>query len=236
MKIRVSSSACYDSVSKEIWHGITKAGKGPKKVRTLLVPVLWLMAGLHCMACWEAHGQTIALTPLQSGGFFGFQWTPATNVQYRVQSAIDMVQSNTWVTEDLVAASTVGPARWMAPESIGNSKFYRLALPVPEILDIEPSIVTAGVPVDVYLLGQNFGSNHVLRLGPLTLTHRVVISPTLMMVTFTPDTPGTYGFELDSAATGKTSSYTFSWTVTPQPGDSRALLEPPNLPPGAPTR
>jgi phage tail-like protein len=229
MKIRVSRFAC---------HGICETSPRAKVVHTAVVPVwLLLVVALLSVTGWETRGQSVGLTPVQSGGFFGFQWTmPPSNVQYRVQSSLDLAQSNGWITEDLVAASLSDPARWMAPESMGNSKFYRLALPDPEIVDIEPAIVTAGSPVDVYLLGQNFGSNDILRLGSLILTNRVVISPTLMRVTFTPDTPGTYGFELDSAATGKTSSYTYSWTVVSQPAGSQALLEPPSLPPAAPKR
>ncbi len=170
-----------------------------------------------------------SLSPLVSKGVFGFQWTGDPNITYRVQSTTNVTQPGSWVTEDLVAGSNSIPVRWTAPEVLRTAKFYRLALPEPEIVDVEPAIVQVGVPVDVYIIGQNFGSNDVLRLGPLTLTNRIIISPTLIKVTITPSSTGVFDFSLLSAATGKTSTYTYSWTVDTSPPTVDALLEPPTL-------
>jgi phage tail-like protein len=205
-------------------------GAGPRLLRRL--------TGLGCLAavalCLRAEAGVPALNPLVSGGGFGVEWTPEANVLYRVQSSTNLSQPGGWSTEDLVSGSNSIPVRWTAPESLRTSKFYRLALPEPEILDVEPAIVPVGEPVTVYIIGQNFSSNDVLRLGPRALTNRVVLSPNLIEVTFTPDVPGTYDFALDSAVNGKTSSYTYSWTLVQQPAGSRARLEPPALPPAAP--
>jgi phage tail-like protein len=199
----------------------------------------WLFGTVFLMAAWSlarlsAPAQPVSLTPIQSGGVFGFQFTGASNAIYRVQSSTDLTQSNAWVTEDVVTAQESLPTTWMAPEFMQQAKYYRLALPQPEITDIEPAVAVAGLPVTLYIIGQGFGSNDVLRIGPTALTNRIVVSPTLIQVTFTPDVPGTYDFELDSAATGKKSTYTYSWTLVSAPAGSQALLEPPSLPPAAP--
>lgn len=193
-----------------------------------------LIGLFNALGIYQGQGQAITLTPIPSESIFGLQWVGVPNAIYRVQSSTDPSQNNGWLTEDVVTAQDALPVKWMAPEVQQQTKFYRLALPQTEIIDVEPAIAVAGVPNTVYITGQNFGSNDVLRIGPTVLTNVITLSPTLIQVTFTTDIPGTYDFELDSAATGKKSTYSYAWTLVSSPASTQALLEPPSLPPAAP--
>ena len=209
------SGICAENTGRSIW-------------RVCLLTALLASAS-------ASYAQPISLTEILSNGAFGVQWAGISNTVYRVQSSTNLAQVGAWVTEDLVSGSASGSVRWMVPESLESSKFYRVALPQPEILDVEPAIAVAGSQVNLYIAGQDFGSNDVLKLNSQVLSNITVLSPTLLEVSFVPDVPGQYQFELDSAATGLKSTYSYAWTVVSQPGSSEARLEPPATPLAAPT-
>src|ERR1043165_892115 len=109
---------------------------------------------------------------------FTLEWNAVPDASYKIQggnfgdtpglSGGDMI----WKTIDLVTPSNnVGSYRVQIPvvpaglPGVGPpSAFYRLVLPESELFSVEPAVVASDAAVDVYLLGQCFSSNDVLRL------------------------------------------------------------------------
>src|SRR4051812_2424704 len=102
---------------------------------------------------------------------FRLEWDAISNATYLVQSADDIAPGSPWHTIDAVQfRDTVGSyqLRVVATDSTGRSsspKFFRFLLPQPEIFSVEPAVLAPGVPVDVYVEGQCFGSNDELRIN-----------------------------------------------------------------------
>lgn len=170
------------------------------------------------------------------------RWDAVPGSAYRVLAATDPA-SGDWTPVDYILA-TSNSVTWEANGQGGVARFYKLSSEAQLLSIVEPSTVPAGSETAVYLTGQGFGSNDVLRLtglgGPWVLTNRVVIDSTLIMFMagpgFTPDIPGEYGFELVSGSTGKTTGLkSATLTVSATPGGSvHALYEPPQDPPAIP--
>jgi YD repeat-containing protein len=162
-------------------------------------------------------------------------WDAPVDGVYLVQSKTNLADG-VWKTEEPVK-SNVGPIKWMAPESLERSKYYQLVLPQPEIFSIAPAVGLAGVPMDVYLIGQGFGSNDTILIDGVVPTNVHFISPTLFQVTFTPDIAVNYDFTLNSSSTGQSSTVHYAWSLIQQPAGSQARLslkEPPQEPPASP--
>jgi YD repeat-containing protein len=124
-------------------------------------------------------------------------WTAAAGNNYLVQSSTNIGNPAAWTTEDQVSQGTVGPLKWMAPEALEVQKYYRLVLPQPRIFSVEPAVVTPGLPVDFYVLGQNFPTNALLQVNGVTQGGTVYSnSTTLVQPAFTPDVAGTYQVSL----------------------------------------
>ena len=158
-------------------------------------------------------------------------WDAVPDEVYQVQSASNLA-SATWKTEQPVKAGSIGPIKWIAPESLGNQKFYRLALPQPQIFSIEPASFASGTTVDIYLLGQAFSSNQVVRLNGVDQKNVLLLSPTLLRITVVPQTPGTYEFELVVAGSIVSTFPVQVFDATSLP--AVLLQEPPENPPGSP--
>ena len=124
-------------------------------------------------------------------------WTAAAGNNYLVQSSTNISNPSAWTTEDAVSAGTVGPLKWMAPEALEVQKYYRLILPQPQIFSVEPAIVAPGVPVDFYVLGQNFPTNALLQINGVTQSGTIYSnSSALVQPSFTPDVAGNYQVSL----------------------------------------
>ena len=161
-------------------------------------------------------------------------WASQTGAVYRVQSTTDLSPAARWdIVEPVTADSSV--TRWKAPElnSTSDTRFFRLELPQPEISSIEPAEFAFGGSVDLYVVGQCFDTNIQLRVGPLTLTNREVIKPTLMRATFVPPAPGIYEFELVRDGTVLSSSAVECYDGTAPPAS--VLQGPPDDPWAGPT-
>ena len=128
--------------------------------------VLWTMFS-------AVPAQVVAATPLyldfaEPGGFSELSphsvldWDAEPGKTYLVQSADVLSSATEWTTEEPVTqtAGSVGPIRWMAPESIREKKFYRLVLPQPEIQSLEPAFIDSGdTNALLYLTGQCLPTN-----------------------------------------------------------------------------
>lgn len=123
-------------------------------------------------------------------------WASQPGAVYKLQHRYSLGSDGAWETfEPVTAVSNVTSLRGRSiPEN--SIEFFRLLLPEPEIFTIEPARFAFGGPVELYVIGQCFGTNTQLRVGPLTLTNRVIVNPNLMQATFTPSSPGAYVFEL----------------------------------------
>lgn len=74
------------------------------------------------------------------------QWNTDPGKSYIIQSTDDLAATNGWKDVDLASKSSVGPIRWMAPESLSQQKYYRLVLPQPEVFSVEPALVDSSDP------------------------------------------------------------------------------------------
>src|SRR5205807_9142663 len=106
-------------------------------------------------------------------------------------------------------------------------------LPQPEIFAVEPAVVAPGVSVDLYIAGQCFGSNDVLRINGVTQTGVAFLSSSLLSRPgFTPSAPGVYVFELLVAGQVRSS---FGLTCADASANPEVVLQgPPEDPPGSP--
>ena len=127
------------------------------------------------------------------------EWTALYNATYLVQSATDLAAADAWQTVDLVTPTNDAGQYEIKASSLpeSSSAFFRLVLPQPQIISVEPAVVAPGVPVDLYVLGQCFDTNGVLQINGVTQAGAVVVSSSEATVpAFTPDVAGTYQVSL----------------------------------------
>jgi YD repeat-containing protein len=163
-------------------------------------------------------------------------WDALSDGVYLVQSKTNL-ENAVWKTEEPVRSS-IGPIKWMAPEALERSKFYRLVLPQPDIFGVEPSVISTQGGT-IYLLGQQLSTNGMLRIGSLVLPPNVLNPGSTYSFTLPPMAEGTYDVEwLDGGQVVAARYKMFSVTAESTPvGEVRArLLEPPAEPPASPSR
>src|SRR5712671_3630300 len=120
---------------------------------------------------------------------FRLEWEAISNATYLVQSTDSLAPASPWLTLDAVQfRDTVGSyqIQVVATDSTGlpsPSMFYRLTLPQTEIFSVEPAVLAPGVAVDLYIVGQCFGSNDVLRINGVAQSTTVFLSTMLMSST-----------------------------------------------------
>ena len=159
-------------------------------------------------------------------------WNAQTGCVYKVQSRATLDASTPWVTEEPVLA-TDATAKWMAPEAMTDTMFYRLLLPQPEIFSVEPAVVAPGVTVDLYVLGQSFATNDVLQINGVTQSNVIYMSSQLVKPVFTPGAPGIYTIQL--LRSGQMVS-SFSVTCADPLANPELVLQgPPEEPPASPS-
>jgi hypothetical protein len=138
---------------------------------------------------------SIANTGANSEGLqtFQLQWEAVSNATYLVQSTDSLAPGSSWHTLDAVQfRDTAGSyqIQVVATDSTGlpsPSMFYRLTLPQEEIFSVEPAVLAPGVAVDLYIVGQGFGSNDVLRINGVAQTTTVFLSSMLLSRLFVRD-------------------------------------------------
>ncbi len=166
---------------------------------------------------------------------FQLEWDAISNATYRIQRSGSIAPGVPWETVDLVTPVGGTGQREIKGRSIPENsvEFFRLVLPQPEIFSVEPAMLAPGVAVDLYVVGQCFGSNDVLRINGEPQTNAVFHSSTLLSrPSFTPATPGTYVFELVVASVVRAS---FNVTCADAFANPELVLQgPPELPPASP--
>ncbi len=204
--------------------------------------ILILFAGLNCLSALSLQAAAPPATVrLQNAGVdaeglqtFRLEWNSVSNATYRVQRSDSLGSNALWKAVDVV--TPVGGASQLEikgrsiPEN--SVEFYRLLLPQPEIFSVEPAVIAPGVLVDIFVVGQCFGSNDVLRINGVPQTNVFQSSSLLSRPSFTPDVAGTYVFELVVAGLVVSSFNVIC-------ADAAANLElvfqgPPELPPASP--
>ena len=168
------------------------------------------------------------------------EWNAVSNAVYRVQSRNTLSQDSTWKTIDLVRPEgSLGAYKISATTGVPlGSAFYRLVLPEPEIFSVEPAIVPAGVPVDIYIIGQCFPSNALVYVGDVLQTNVTFLDPGLLRVqiTFDPPLPGQIAPPQNVKVTAQESGRILAelpGALETSPTGTR-LVEPPVFPPASP--
>ena len=173
---------------------------------------------------------------------FVLEWNAASNAVYRVQSRNTLSQDGTWKTIDLVRPEgSAGAYKIRATTGVSlTSSCYRLVAPQPEICSVEPAVVAAGVPVDLYIIGQCFPSNAVVYVGDVLQTNVTFLGAGLLRVqiTFDPPPPGQFAppqnVKVNAQESGRTLAELPRAVQINTTGAS--LLEPPVPPPASPAR
>src|SRR5882672_111274 len=126
------------------------------------------------------------------------EWTALSNATYLVQSTTALTGSNAWETVDIVTPTNgAGQYEIKASSIPGNSvSFLRLVLPQPQIFSVEPAVFAPGAAVDVFVLGQCFESNDVVRLDGAVLGNVVYVTGGLLKCTLPSQAGGTHLLEL----------------------------------------
>jgi YD repeat-containing protein len=130
---------------------------------------------------------------------FKLQWDAFPNATYLLQSRTNLGSGDSWRTVDAITPSTALGVCEIKGRSIPENsvEFFQLVLPQRQIFSVEPAILTPGVPSSLYIVGQCFSSNDVLRINGVAQPTAVFQSSTLIArPAFTPDVPGDYLFEL----------------------------------------
>src|SRR5882762_5635433 len=162
--------------------------------------LLTLALALVPAVCRSADAPPTSLRIVNTGAdseglqTFRLEWEAISNATYLVQSTDSLAPASPWLTVDAVQfRDTVGSyqIQVVATDSTGLSSpsmFYRLMLPQAEIFSVEPAVLAPGVAVDLYIVGQSFGSNDVLRINSLPEANVVFLSSALLSLpSFTPD-------------------------------------------------
>ncbi len=151
---------------------------------------------------------------------------------YDIQVAAALGGSNVWTTVDRVCTTSNGPVVWTAPWPLRQQEFFRVRLPQPQILAVEPALAPPNAPVTLYLTGQRFGSNDTVRLGGNVVPGANVLSSALIQVAVPPQSPGMHRVEL--VRDGLVLSFFDVFFFDPGSDPFLSLQGPPTLPPGAP--
>ncbi|HWX23148.1 MAG TPA: DUF6531 domain-containing protein [Candidatus Binatia bacterium] len=222
----------------------------PPSFHQRLIPLFLLTLLAFCAprpAGADAPPTTLGIrftgTDFEGRQSFQLQWNALANATYLVQTTSNLTSSAAWQTLDTVTpgdSNGLYQIQVVATDALGNPSppaYYRLVLPQMQLLNVEPAISVTGAPLDLYLIGQSFGSNAVVSIGGVVQTNVQFISPTLLHVTgpaptFTPDVPG--GYDVQVVSGGQTSKLTYAWSLVSSPSSSVSLLEPPEYPPAGP--
>ena len=89
-------------------------------------------------------------------------WTADAGVNYVIQVSTNIADPNGWQSVDMAVQPAGGPLKWMAPESLHNTKFYRLVTQ-PAIFDVQPTFINSNdTNAWLYLFGQMLPSNAIV--------------------------------------------------------------------------
>lgn len=191
-----------------------------------------LLAGSLGSRAGDAASVSGSVINTAEGQRFELQWTGQPGARYRVQERASLNNPDGWKTLDLVLATTnTAPVRWTAPEDLVQQRFYRLAGPDAAILSVEPAIAPPNVPVTLYVLGQCFQSNDVLRVGG-AIPGGAIISAAVSSVSLAAQPPGWQRVEL--VRDGAVLSFFEVLFGDANTAPERVLQGPPELPPAAP--
>lgn len=109
---------------------------------------------------------------------FELEWDAVSNSTYRVQGRDSLTSGSVWKTVDLASPVTSVGKLTIQPEKGDKiESYYRLVLPQPEIFTVEPAIFPPGAPVDVYVIGQCFETNDVIRVDGVPVAGMVHLNP-----------------------------------------------------------
>jgi YD repeat-containing protein len=206
----------------------------------------WVTLGLLstlAVPCAHAASPSTSVTIVNTGKdseglrTFQLQWTATPKAAYLVQSTTNLALAQSWRTVDVITPDTAQAQCTIKGRSIPENsiEFFRLVLPQPRIDSVEPAVLTPSVPAQLYIIGQCFSSNDVLRINGITQTNTTLVDSSLRtQPSFTPDVAGDYLFEL--VISGQVVSSFHVTSADPFTSPDLVLQGPPTYPPAAPDR
>lgn len=198
-----------------------------------------LLTALLVAATGLAHADDSAtlmggIVPTTEGDRFELRWSGQSGARYRVQTRTNLDDVAGWTTVDVMRAeSNAVPVRWTVPEVLRQQHFYRLAGPDAEIFTVEPAIAPPNAPVTLYVLGQCFQSNDVLRVGGV-VHGGAVLSAAVSSVSLGAQPPGWQRVEL--VRDGLVLSFFDVFFFDPGNDPFISLQGPPAWPPAGPAQ
>jgi YD repeat-containing protein len=196
---------------------------------------LTLMAAIGATATNAPVQLGIALTGPPGRQAVELSWASQAGAMYKLQHRATLGPENPWKDFDVFQPTGATFKVTLDGDPLKEEAhfrevtgFFRLVLPQPAISSIEPAQFAFGGPVDLYVVGQCFDTNTELRVGPLTLTNRIIVNPNLMQCSFVPPSAGTYVFEL--VVSGAVQSSFAVECFDPISPPASVLQEPPDEP------
>jgi YD repeat-containing protein len=168
---------------------------------------------------------------------FRIEWDAVSNATYHVQRAGSLMPSTSWENMDLIRP--VGGTGFLEikgrsiPEN--SVEFFRLVLPQPAISAVEPAVFQSDVAVTVYVIGQCFESNDVVRVDGVVIGSVIYLSGGLLECVLPPQSIGSHVVELVRGGV-VVSAFTVTNTGTAPTGALQTLQGPPQAPPAAPAK
>ena len=156
---------------------------------------------------------TLRIAPLGTGleGFknFALEWNAVPNATYLLEKSGTLGSGSPWQLLDAVRPPDVLGSYQLSVPATDTSGFYRLVLPKPIISSVEPTVFPSGAATTIYLVGQCFDSNDVVRVDGIDVGGVVFVNSGLLQFTLPPQSAGTHLVELVRAGVVRS-----SFTVT----------------------
>ena len=166
---------------------------------------------------------------------YRLEWNGVSNATYRVLRSGGLGSGAPWQTLDVVTPASQNGQYLIQGRSIPENsvEFFRLQLPQLEIITVEPAVLAPEVTVNLFVVGQCFGSNSVLQINGVAQTNAVIVSSTLISnPAFRPDVAGSYRVALLVGGVEKSS---FNLTCADALTQPEIVLQgPPVMPPASP--
>ena len=167
------------------------SGIPSRRIISDLLRVTKLVAGgvtacLIIAAAIPAAAQSAHLSFTQNAtglpGDLTLAWDSVPDALYRVQTTTNITDPTSWQTLDVITASSNSASYGVSSSPLASVQaravqFYRLVLPQPQLLSVEPSFVSSsGGIATLYLLGQLLPNNAKVVIGGQNFTPTIINS------------------------------------------------------------
>jgi hypothetical protein len=194
-----------------------------------LAPLLQLRADPD-----ENLGLAITRAQLPNGPVAVLTWTSVAGARYKVQYSTTLIPPAPWQDFEVVTAASAMSSSEVPLALLGSGTpsagFYRLVLPQPTIAGLEPTLLNVAGG-QLFITGQCFAPGDIVRINGVDLSTNF-IDHTLLSATVSGFAPGIYDVQIVRA--GRVIA-TLTDALTLTNGLGLETLEPPSMPPAAPS-